>query len=131
MIFRRVLLVTVAVSCLAVAGCQDDKKDDGDKDPVGPATLATPTALFKCDEVSQAEFQSRNEVLFKFGFVTMWVSATTYRDISWHRYSRCKDNSQAALWPTPFGQLLVGDSVIRTKSLNVYKSCLEMVLLEK
>ena len=68
MIFRRVLLVTVAVSCLAVAGCQDDKKDDGDKDPVGPATLATPTALFKCDEVSQAEFQSRNEVLFKFGF---------------------------------------------------------------
>ena len=39
----------VALSLVAVSFGQDEKKEDADF--VAPATLATPTALFKCGEV--------------------------------------------------------------------------------
>ena len=60
MMFRskKFLFVVLSISCLTVANCQEDKKEDGEKDPVGPATLATPTALFKCDEVTNDPFFS-------------------------------------------------------------------------
>ena len=53
---KKFLFVVLSISCLTVANCQEDKKEDGEKDPVGPATLATPTALFKCDEVTNDPF---------------------------------------------------------------------------
>jgi hypothetical protein len=46
---KRVLLFAFVLS-LASARPQSDESD---KDAVAPATLATPTALFKCGEVSR------------------------------------------------------------------------------
>jgi len=46
----------VALSLVAVSFGQDEKKEDADS--VAPATLATPTALFKCGEVRFNPFYS-------------------------------------------------------------------------
>ncbi len=43
------VLFFVVLTLVAVACGQDEKKEEADS--VAPATLATPTALFKCGEV--------------------------------------------------------------------------------